>query len=102
MAFKIKPPYKINTSPIYERDFEEVVMGKVNKNGTILIGSDVPLDMHEEVIKHEQVHVDQVKRGDLDYDDENVYWKGKIYPRATMNEGAKNLPWEAEAYKKAK
>tara|TARA_R100001591_G_scaffold8096_1_gene14825 strand:+ start:2325 stop:2633 length:309 start_codon:yes stop_codon:yes gene_type:complete len=102
MAFKIKPPYKINTTPIYERDLEEGVMGKGNKNGTILIGSDVPLDMHEEVIAHEEVHVDQVKRGDLDYDDENVYWKGKVYPRATMNEGAKNLPWEAEAYKKAK
>ncbi len=102
MAFKIKPPYKINTTPIYERDLEEGVMGKGNKNGTILIGSDVPLDMHEEVIEHEQVHVDQVKRGDLDYDDENVYWKGKVYPRATMNECAKNLPWEAEAYKKAK
>ena len=40
MAFKIKPPYKINTTPIYERDLEEGVMGKGNKNGTILIGSD--------------------------------------------------------------
>ena len=52
-----------NKYQIYERDLEEGVMGKGNKNGTILIGSDVPLDMHEEVIEHEQVHVDQVKRG---------------------------------------
>ena len=48
-----------------------------------------------------QAPVDQVKRGDLDYDDDNVYWKGKVYPRATMDEGAKNLPWEAEAYRKS-
>ena len=76
-------------------------MGKGNKNGTILIGSDVPLHKHEEVIAHEEVHIDQVKRGDLDYDDDNVYWKGKVYPRSEMDEGAKNLPWEAEAYRKS-
>ena len=76
-------------------------MGKGNKNGTILIGSDVPLHKHEDVIDHEEVHIDQVKRGDLDYDDDNVYWKGKVYPRSTMDEGAKNLPWEAEAYRKS-
>lgn len=46
------------------------------------------------------VHVDQMKRGDLDYDEEYVYWKGKKHPRSKMNEGAKNLPWEVEAYKK--
>jgi hypothetical protein len=31
-----------------------------------------------------------------------VYWKGKTYSRADMEEGAKNLPWEAEAYKNSK
>ena len=56
----------------------------------------------DDVIKHESVHIDQMKRGDLDYDDGAVYWKGKKYSRAKMKEGAKNLPWEAEAYKKAK
>jgi hypothetical protein len=43
-----------------------------------------------------------MNRGDLDYDNENVYWKGKCYPRSDMEEGAKNLPWEAEAYKRRK
>ena len=46
-------------------------------------------------------HDQEVKRGDLDYDDDNVYWKGKVYPRSKMHEGAKNLPWEAEAYRKS-
>ena len=101
MAFKIKPPYKINTTPIYERDLEEGVMGKGNKNGTILI-SDKITDQkeRESVIEHEKVHIDQIKRGDLDYDDDFVYWKGKKYSREDMKEGAENLPWEAEAYSK--
>ena len=42
-----------------------------------------------------------MKRGDLDYDDENVYWKGKVIPRSSIKEGAKDLPWEAEAYRNA-
>ena len=37
----------------------------------------------------------------LSYDDDNVYWKGKIFPRSEMSEGDSELPWEAEAYKKA-
>ena len=48
------------------------------------------------------IHIDQMKRGDLDYDNKYVYWKGKKYSRAQMSEGAKNLPWEKEAYEKTK
>ena len=40
-------------------------------------------------------------RGDLSYDNNTVTWKGKKYSRASMKEGAKNLPWEKEAYKNA-
>ena len=43
-----------------------------------------------------------MKRGDLDYNDEDVKWKGKKYSRSKMKEGAHNLPWEAEAYDKTK
>jgi hypothetical protein len=43
-----------------------------------------------------------MRRGDLGYDDKNVYWKGKVIPRAKINEGSKDLPWEKEAYKKSK
>ena len=100
MAFKLTPPFKKN-SPIYIRDLEEGVMGKGNKNGTILVDKNVEPDNMQKVIDHEEVHIDQVKRGDLDYDDDNVYWKGKVYPRSKMHEGAKNLPWEAEAYRKS-
>ena len=46
------------------------------------------------------VHIDQMKRGDLSYTNDHVMWKGKKYSRASMKEGSKKLPWEAEAYKK--
>ena len=80
---------------------EDGVMGKANNNLTIIINKDVDSSRIKDVIDHEMVHIDQMKRGDLDYDDDNVYWKGKTYSRDKMNEGAKNLPWENEAYKNA-
>ena len=102
MAFKLNnPPYKINNTPIYHVNMEDDVLGKANNNGTIIINKDVDPSRLQDVINHEMVHIDQMKRGDLNYDDKNVYWKGKIYPRNKMNEGAKNLPWEDEAYKNA-
>jgi hypothetical protein len=102
MAFKLdNAPYKIDNTPIYNVDMEEGVMGKANNNGTIILNKDLDPSQCQDVINHEMVHIDQMKRGDLDYDDNFVYWKGKKYSRADMKEGAKNLPWENEAYKNA-
>jgi hypothetical protein len=102
MAFKLNnPPYTVDNTPIYKVDMEEGVMGKANNNGSILLSKNLsPLEA-EKVINHEKIHLEQMKRGDLDYDDKYVYWKGKKYSRAQMQEGAKNLPWEAEAYRRA-
>ena len=102
MAFKITPPYSMDNTPIYNVNMEDGVMGKANKNGTIILNKDLDPSQCEKVIAHEKVHIDQMKRGDLDYDDKYVYWKGKKYSRAQMKEGAKNLPWETEAYRKVK
>ena len=99
MAFKLEPPFK-KTSPVYERELEPGCLGKGNKNGTILIDPDQSEEAKKSVIEHEEIHIDQIRRGDLWYDDENVYWKGKKYPRSKMKEGAPNLPWEKEAYSK--
>ena len=102
MAFKLtNPPYKIDNTPVYHVDMEEGVLGKANNNGTIIINQNLDPCKIPDVIAHERVHIDQMRRGDLDYDDNYVYWKGKKYSRAKMKEGAKNLPWEAEAYRKA-
>ena len=100
MAFKITPPYSMDNTPIYNVDMEDGIMGKANKNGSILISKNIsPLEA-EKVIAHEKIHLMQMGcvkdggkyRDDLDYDDKYVYWKGKKYPRAQMKEGAKNLP----------
>ena len=100
MAFKVKPPYPTFTTPIYHKDMDDNTLGLANNNGTILVNENASPAREKDIVKHEMVHIDQMKRGDLDYDDKNVYWKGKIYPRSKMKEGAKNLPWEMEAYNK--
>ena len=102
-GFKVQAPFQEDNTPVYATDLEEGVLGKANNNGTILV-SDKITDPEERqsVIEHEKVHIDQMKRGDLDYDDKNVYLKGKVYPRSKMSEGAKNLPWEKEACTKTK
>ena len=80
MAFKIKPPYIIDNTPIYNVDLEEGVLGKADKNGSILINKDVQSPFQEQdIINHEMVHIDQMKRGELYYDNEAVYFKGKKY-----------------------
>ena len=104
MAFKMNgAPYAGDNTPIYQVDMEDGVLGKANNNGTIIINKDIkdPKQI-DDVVEHEKVHIDQMKRGDLDYDDKYVYWKGKRYSRSQMKEGAKNLPWEKEAYTKTK
>jgi len=40
-----------------------------------------------------------MKRGDLDYDDKYIYWKGKKYKRG-KKDGSRSYPWEKEAYNK--
>ena len=101
MAYKQKPaPYSYNVIPIYNSTLEEGVLGKADRRGGILINKEIkdPAQL-EEVISHEKIHIEQMQRGDLDYDEQNVYWKGKTYSRSKMKEGAKDLPWEVEAYK---
>ena len=99
MAFKINPPYVVDNTPIHMVDLGKGVMGRTMKNGVILVNKKLSDKDIEKVIAHEKVHVNQFKNGDLDYDDKNVYWKGKTYPRSEINDTNRNLPWEAPAYK---
>ena len=103
MAFVMKgAPYDCDNTPVYSADMDENILGMAQNNGTILVNKDVsPLELKKnKTISHEKVHIDQMKRGDLDYTESDVIWKGKKYSRATMQEGSKKLPWEIEAYKK--
>ena len=106
MAFKLSnPPYNSEPTPVYQADLGPGVLGQSNNNGTIIINEKLDPKFHNEVIGHEQVHINQMSRGDLDYDDKNIYWKGKKYsknsPKIAMASPS-NSPWEKEAYKKSK
>ena len=119
MAFKLKAPYQISTTPVYHIDEENGVLGRANNNGTIVINNKIkdPKQV-EEVISHEEVHVKQFKEFEksngkkgLDYSDKHVAWNGKKYSRKNgkikyngkwIKEGSKNFPWEKEEYKKEK
>jgi hypothetical protein len=99
-AFKMNSPIHVDNTPVYTTHIEDGALGKGNNNGTILVSEDLHPDNIQSIVDHEKVHIDQMKRGDLEYDDEAVYWKGKKYPRSEMDEGNPNLPWEKEAYTK--
>ena len=103
MAYKMKMgKLSMDNTPIYQLDLGGGVLGKANKNGSILLNSNLDPKAQQGVIKHEKVHLEQMSRGDLDYDNKYVYWKGKKYSRSKINEGSEKLPWEKEAYNKTK
>ena len=102
MSFKLKSPYKIDNTHIHFIPDEKGVLGRANDCGSIVINKDIKdPKLIKEVIRHEKVHLNQMKRGDLSYDGKYVYWKGKKYKRSNIN-GEKSLPWEKEAYQKEK
>ena len=105
MAFKMKPPYNIDNTPIYRTGTDYTINGETKPNGSIIIANDIsdPKELAN-VISHEKVHVDQLRRGDLRVDDKNYYWKGKAYPIKNFKtaQQRKKAPWEKEAYRKEK
>ena len=53
-GFKINPPFTGDSTPIHHVDLEEGVLGKANKNGTILISDNITDEKEREcVIEHE-------------------------------------------------
>ncbi len=104
MGFKLKgAPYdKSNMNiAVYKKDLTDGSVGKSNHTG-IIVQSGISPEEEQHVIAHEKVHQEQQAKGDLDYDKDNFYWKGKTYPRANLNEHNEQLPWEKEAYKASK
>jgi len=105
MGFKLKAPYKLDWTSIFRlgEDGGEGINGVTTNTGNIIINKNISdQDQLENTISHEMVHVDQMKRGDLAYNDKYIYWKGKKYLRSSLKEGDKKLPWESEAYRKEK
>ena len=104
MANPITNKVKSGKIPVIKKELEDGVIAEANNDGTIYLDKDVKdgSPLAKEAIAHEMVHMDQMARGDLNYNDDKVFWKGKQYDRDDMNEGSKQLPWEKEAYNKTK
>ena len=93
-------------------DFEDVPFnrnadGMAHRDGTIEVDPNLSPLEREKTIKHEQEHVRQMEEEGLDYDDSNVYYKGKRHKRKDgkiryankwVPEGDPRLPWEAKAF----
>jgi hypothetical protein len=72
--------------------------------------ADLSSDEFAFVLKHELVHYDQWKRGDLEFGSRGLIWKGDFYPMETITASVADdeimtmlnqvseLPWETEAY----
>ena len=114
MPFKLKDKstlfgYDEQTStfdaPVFEKDLGGQVMAEANRDGTIFINKGLSAKQKEEAIAHEKIHLDQMHQNRLDYTDDRVIWKkdtrspARVYKRDDMQEGAKELEWETEAYK---
>ena len=116
MAFKLKAPYHINNTPIYNVPDDDNVNGRANKNGTITLNPENMDSPEQELntISHEMTHVKQFKDFEksggskgLDYGDDYVTWNGETYKRENGKifykgkwrpEGWPQFPWEDEAY----
>ena len=95
-------------NPLNKKEpLENGVLGKAHKDGTIQVKKGLSAAKRKEVITHEKRHLADMKSGRLNYDNANVYWDGKAYPRlqgkkimyngVAYSEGDTKLPWEKRA-----
>ena len=61
--------------PVIKKELDDGVIAEANKDGSIYLNKNVKsgTPLEKEAIAHEMVHINQMKRGDLNYDDNNVY-----------------------------
>ena len=104
-------------TPVFKKELKSGgVLAEANNDGTIFIDKSLKGKNKEEAIEHEKVHMDQMKQGRLQYDDNTVTWKkdtkspARVYERQgsmlidkktgkSAQEGG-DFEWEREAYKK--
>ena len=81
--------------------------GQAFADGTIEVDPNLSPEERAKTIAHEKQHVEDMKKNGLDYDDNNVYWKGTAFKRKNgkinyngkwKKEGDRSFPWEAHAY----
>ena len=95
--FSIEPFYPTSVTPVYERDMsQDPAIGRTLKNGVIIMEEDLSPSLKTETHSHEQTHVNQMKHEGFNWDDNNIYFKGKKYSKEHFAKGTG--PWEKDAY----
>ena len=106
--FGINEEASTHSTPVFEKNLDEGIMGEANRDGTIFVKKGMSQDKINDAVEHENVHLKQMGQGRLGYTNNVITWKRdtkspvKVFKRENMLEGAHNLPWEQEAYKKTK
>ena len=105
--FGIDKETSTHDTPVFEKNLDPGIMAEANRDGTIFVNKGLSPLQKKDAVEHEKVHLEQMQQGRLQYNDGEVIWKkdtkspSRVYSRLTMQEGAHNLEWEDEAYKKS-
>ena len=94
---------------VIKKDLDDGILGEANDDDTIYVDKNIPSGSakEKEVVEHEIVHQEDMKKGDLAYTDADVTWKGTKYARKGgkiqykgkwLPEGDRSFPWEKKAH----
>ena len=94
---------------VIKKDLDDGILGEANDDDTIYIDKNIPSGSakEKEVVEHEIVHQEDMKKGDLGYTDNDITWKGSKYARKGgkiqykgkwLPEGDHSFPWEKKAH----
>jgi len=94
---------------LLQKGLPEGVLGRAYKDGTMQIKPGLSKEKRKKVIAHEKKHLQDIKNGILNYNNNFIFYKGKQYKRTPdkkvvyngkkFPEGHSKLPWEAAANK---
>lgn len=93
---------------VINKSLPKDVLGRANNDGTIEVDPSLKGKEKKKVIAHEKKHMQDMKSGKLNYDDNFVYYNGDKHARKNGKidyngkkyiEGHPKLPWEAAANK---
>ena len=127
MAFKLKRKGELlgineelssYNHPVFEKELEGHVIAEANRDGTTFVNKQASESQKRNAIAEENEHHAQMRRGQLQYDNETITWKkdtkspSRVYERMNghvraMNspadkfiEGGTSAPWESAAKQK--
>ena len=103
-------------TPVFKKNLKGGILAEANNDGTIFVDKSLEGKDKEKAVAHEQIHMDQMAQGKLQYNNSEVIWKkdtkspARVYKRIkgdlidaktgkSASEGHAEFEWEAEAYK---